>query len=100
MNRSRTPSERELCALLADRALFGLGTSARLRLARGLAERREIDADGIDRTAALLLLGAFTPSEPLPGAIRAKIRAAAAHFFSNGSAAGDTPFAYKDRSPP
>ena len=100
MNRPRTPSERELFALLADRALFGLGPSARLRLARGLAGRPEIDADSIDRTAALLLLGAATPSEPLPDAIRAKIRAAAERFFSHGNAAGDTPFADQDGSPP
>ncbi len=100
MNGFSPASERELLALLADRALFGLGPAAHRRLSRHLAERPESDAEIMDRTAALLLLGARMPSEPLPEAISREIRAAAERFLAQRAAGGEPTPDFQDGYPP
>jgi hypothetical protein len=74
-------SERRLLELLADRAVFGLTPREEHELS-GLEEAiPDFDSGCMERAAATVQL-AFTSVEPLPAAVRAKVRASGMQYVS------------------
>ena len=77
-------TERRLLQLLADRAAFGLGRREEEELRQLLQTVPYFDIDCMERAAATVPV-AFAPVEPLPAAVRARIRASAARYVSTPS---------------
>jgi hypothetical protein len=73
--------EQRVLELLADRATFGLEPSVEEELGHLLQAMPDFDTECMERAAAMVQL-AFTPLEPLPEAVRAKVHSSGLRFVS------------------
>jgi hypothetical protein len=73
--------EQRVLELLADRATFGIESSDERELQQLLQTMPEFDTECMERAAAMVQL-AFTPLEPLPEALRAKVHSSGLRFIS------------------
>jgi hypothetical protein len=73
--------EQRVLELLADRAAFGLEPGDERELRQLLQTMPDFDAECMERAAATVQL-AFTPLEPLPEAVRAKVHSSGVRFVS------------------
>ena len=76
--------ERRLLELLADRAAFGLAWPEEQELRQLLQTMPDFDTESMDRAAATVQL-ALASVEPMPAALRARIRGSAARHVRTPS---------------
>ncbi len=86
------PGLDRLHELLADRATQGLAADQQAEMDRLLADHREVDAAGLDRTAAAIDLALHDEdAAPLPDELRKRIEAAAADTRAKSAGLSQTP---------
>ena len=76
--------EQRILELLADRATFGLEPEDERELRQLLQTTPDFDTECMERAAATVQL-AFTPLEPLPDAVRAKVHSSGLRFVLSHS---------------
>ena len=74
MSHAWKTTEQRLLDLLADRAVFGLEPKAAKELRQLLQKVPDFDTECMERAAVTVQL-ALAPVEPMPPAVRARIRA-------------------------
>jgi hypothetical protein len=74
MNDPWQSTERRILELLADRAVFGLEPKDEQELRQLLEKNPDFDTECMERAAATVQL-ALAPVEPMPAAVRERIRA-------------------------